>query len=327
MRTAITRLCVILVSACGESPDSDPCEFVPAGRVQLPGDDGSHESQFEWWYWTGHLKTAADRWFGFELVFFELKQDNFIRMAHHAITDIQDQSFHHLADQTTSDPLQFTNGIDISQGDLWVVGQDGIDHLYGEVDGYQLDLILQSQKAPVFHHADGYVDYSFGGHTYYYSRERMTAQGTLTIDGQELPVEGSAWFDHQWGEMVEIMNTSWDWFALQLDDDREVMVFSVRFHGQERLRGGSFTSAGCQTTELHEPGLQIIPLEEWTSPHTGCRYPVKWQIETGELTLTVTAVIPDQEVHSGLPIYWEGVALVTGDATGRAFVELNNYCR
>jgi predicted secreted hydrolase len=28
-----------------------------------------------------------------------------------------------------------------------------------------------------------------------------------------------------------------------------------------------------------------------------------------------------------LPTYWEGASLVSGSATGRAYVELNGYCQ
>jgi predicted secreted hydrolase len=316
------------LAACGESLDTeDLCSQLPQGQVELPRDDGTHDQLFEWWYWTGHLKTEQNRWFGFELVFFQIQQETSIRMAQHAITDIQDQSFHHVADQMATEPVTFENRIDISQGALWARGQNGIDNLYGEVDGYQLDIVVESRKAPVLQHEVGFIEYDFGGNSYYYSRERMDAQGTLSIDGYTLTVDGSAWFDHQWGVMVEITGTSRNWFAIQLDDDREIMAFELRFQGVEYHRGGSYTTADCQTTELSPEDLVITPLDEWASPHTNCTYPVNWTIDTGELSLTLTAVLPDQEVYTSIPIYWEGAATVSGDATGRAFIELANYCQ
>ena len=38
--------------------------------VDLPADEAAHREELEWWYWTGHLKTEDDRWFGFETIFF-----------------------------------------------------------------------------------------------------------------------------------------------------------------------------------------------------------------------------------------------------------------
>jgi predicted secreted hydrolase len=35
----------------------------------------------------------------------------------------------------------------------------------------------------------------------------------------------------------------------------------------------------------------------------------------------------NQEVQVGPQTYWEGAALVSGDATGRAYVELAGYCQ
>ena len=44
--------------------------------VELPRDlYAHHEAQTEWWYYTGHMRTAAGRRFGFELVFFKRRTD------------------------------------------------------------------------------------------------------------------------------------------------------------------------------------------------------------------------------------------------------------
>ncbi|MBA3442918.1 MAG: carotenoid 1,2-hydratase, partial [Pyrinomonadaceae bacterium] len=69
--------------------------------VELPRDLYAHkEAQTEWWYYTGHMKTARGRRFGFELVFFKRRTDldrfgviplrliaNPLYLAHFAITD------------------------------------------------------------------------------------------------------------------------------------------------------------------------------------------------------------------------------------------------
>ena len=47
-------------------------------------------------------------------------------------------------------------------------------------------------------------------------------------------------------------------------------------------------------------------------------------------TFTVMPYIPDQEVSTSTPIYWEGASSVVrasdGKPLGRAYVELSGYC-
>src|SRR5258708_15679309 len=44
---------------------------LPGYRFEFPRDDFSHpDFQTEWWYYTGNLKSANGRKFGFELTFF-----------------------------------------------------------------------------------------------------------------------------------------------------------------------------------------------------------------------------------------------------------------
>jgi predicted secreted hydrolase len=316
-----------LFFSCGE--DADPCKRVPEGLVVLPDDDGTHVTPLEWWYWTGHLKTDAGHWFGFEEVFFHVRQgenlEEFIQQAHSAVTDIDDDSFHYFTDLAGMNPVVFGADLNLKHGPVSARGEAGREVLHGEADGYVFDLRLKNQKSPVLQHGVGYIDYEFGGNTYYYSRERMDAEGTLKIGDQTHEVTGSAWFDHQWGAPGDIIgNHGWDWFAIQLDDDRELMVFSLRFQGVEALRHGSYTTADCRTTELFEDDISITATGEWTSPNTGFPFPSGWIVEAAGMTLTVTPAILNQELE-GPPIYWEGTANVTGDATGRAYVELTGY--
>ena len=49
----------------------------------------------------------------------------------------------------------------------------------------------------------------------------MRVSGTLGGDGgPPMQVAGQAWMDHQWGNFVVAGGGGWDWFSLQLDDDR-----------------------------------------------------------------------------------------------------------
>jgi predicted secreted hydrolase len=324
---------------CGGSESADraaetqgsTCEaFTPPAdaAVHLPADDAAHSEEMEWWYWTGHVQTEDGRWFGFEQVVFLAQQlGAWAQVAHAAITDVDDQSFHLTEAMDLGRPVNDTDGFTIDVDGLVASGGDGHDRVSATIDNYAFDLTLVSDKAPVFQYGTGYTDYPFGGNTYYYSRERMTATGTLEIGGTVLPVIGSAWFDHQWGEVVSAVQLGWDWFALQLDDSREVMLFTIRDGNGGTVVRGSLHEADCRVRDLVEGDFTVTATGDWTSPGTGCTYPAGWTLEVLDETLVVTPVLADQEVTSMVtPTYWEGAAVVSGAASGRAYVELNGYC-
>ncbi|MBI2374446.1 MAG: carotenoid 1,2-hydratase [Deltaproteobacteria bacterium] len=300
----------------------------PTGRVTLPADDSVHASApIEWWYWTGHLQTDDGKWLGFEEVFFRVVQFGFsVQFAHHALTDVSAGTFHYAEERAFSAPRAVPNGFELVLGPISASGGDGHDVLHAEVDGKKLDLTLEATDAPVLQHGDGYTDYAFGGNTYYYSRERMTAEGTLTTTTASVRVRGSAWFDHQWGEIQTAITAGWDWFALQLDDGREVMIFVVRVDGEDVLVGGSVSTEECGQLDIGPDDFSLTPTGTWASSD-GCTYPAGWDLTVNGETFVITPVLADQELKTLLQRYWEGAAEVSGASTGRAYVELTGYCR
>ncbi len=322
-----------------EPPDSEPpgdsaqdtgqslCDEMPKGQVSLPADDGEHDDPVEWWYWTGHLQTPEGRWFGFEQVVFLFEYAGYTGiMAHHGLTDPDGDDFSYAVHYGLYGGEAVQDGFDFSIGGLSMVGGDGVDQLHGELERSTLDLTLSSTKAPVLQHGDGYQAYDFGGYTYYYSRTRMDAQGTLVLDGESLSVSGQAWFDHQWGELDQAVTRGWDWFAVQLDDGSDLMLFLIRGEDEDLLVGATLSDAQCRITEYEASEVSVTSQRSWTSPATGCTWPIGWELQVGDLTLQLEPVLDDQEVPNMATDYWEGACTVTGDATGRAYVELTGYC-
>ena len=303
----------------------DACD--PSDVISLPADDALHGESIEWWYWTGHLQGDAGQRFGFEFVVFAFKMGPFeATLVNHAITDIENQTFHYTAGFEAAEPELVENGFDFQLDEFSATGGDGWDTLHGQVDDWTMDVQLTSAKPAVFHHENGFTEYAVGGFTYYYSRQRMDVMGTLSHQGQPMEVTGSAWFDHQWGELDQIVDGGWDWFAVQLDDDRELMIMVLDDDGTATVAGASLTDESGVTTYLEEGDLLVSSTGQWQSPVSGCTYPMGWDIELPGLAITVTPVMEDQELVSTHETYWEGAAVVTGDVTGRAYVELAGYC-
>ena len=296
-------------------------------RVGLPADDGVHPRvPVEWWYWTGHVHDAAGRWFGYQATFFAFGFGGMLMNV--ALTDLDGAAFHRDGQFAFATPTVLPSAFSFSLGSASATGGGGSDHLVASFDGVAFDLRPSSTATPLLQHGDGYEDYPFGGSTYYYSRPRMDTTGTVTVGGTTFDVTGATWFDHQWGDLSSITGLGWDWFAIQLDDGRDLMLLTV--HGGAGYASGTITDGTCAgTRELTAAQISITPRGSWTSPTTGCVYPMGWDVIADGIHLGVAQVIDPQEHPDPMNVarsYWEGASTVTGDATGRAYVELTGYC-
>ena len=63
------------------------------------------------------------------------------------------------------------------------------------------------------------------------ARMEWEALVELEIDGRRVEVSGQAWLDREWSsQFLQPDQAGWDWFALQLDDGRELMYYQLRRH-------------------------------------------------------------------------------------------------
>jgi predicted secreted hydrolase len=332
---------------------------MPTPTVTLPADDAfliQHPTQ--WWYWTGHVFTPDGRKFGFELCWFAFHADvllgkwigshlgkeglidrltNYagLQMVNVALTDVAGQQYLSHSYFSLGHPTAVTDGFDLAshwphRGAVTAVGGNGRDTLHVAAPSYGLDLRLRNDDAahpPVLQYRGAMHEYSFGGYTYYYSRPLMQASGTVSLDGAEIAVNGTAWFDRQYGELNQAVIAGWQWFALQLDDDRQVMVFAFTNQPSERYAS---IAQGRSVINPAADQIEVEPLAHWTSPTTGVVYPAAWQVTVGGETFVVRPTVADQEMREPAPwpAYWEGDSIVfdpSGRQIGLAYVELSGF--
>jgi predicted secreted hydrolase len=226
-------------------------------------------------------------------------------------------------------------------------GADGTDRLAAQLTpseataaGFEgpvsFALDVHATKPPALHDTDGWIDFGPAGGSYYYSRTAMDATGTLTIGDQALAVEGSAWFDHQWGDFISVGGGGWDWFAVNLDDGTDLTVSLVRdADGSYPLVYGTLVDPDGTTRHLPPDAFRVEAIAEWTSPNSGATYPAAWRLNIpGEgLEIELEPTVADQELDTRATtgvIYWEGSQVVraTREAVplgGQAYVELTGY--
>jgi predicted secreted hydrolase len=221
--------------------------------------------------------------------------------------------------------------------DGWTMrGGNGRFSLAAEMSGYGLDLRVEALKPPALHDGDGYIDYGDGTGSYYVSWTRMAAAGALKRDDSWFPVTGEAWMDHQWGAFATYKNGGWDWFSLQLEDGKDIMLYVLRRLDGATLRvDGSIVAGDGALTILRAEDFSVTPTGEWTSPATGTSYPSGWRIAIPGfgLDLAVTPSMPNQELDTRRTtgvIYWEGEVQVESmrqgmPIDGLGYVELTGY--
>jgi predicted secreted hydrolase len=182
-----------------------------------------------------------------------------------------------------------------------------------------------------------------GNASYYDSLTRMPTQGTVTIADQTFPVSGTSWMDREWStSALEAGQVGWDWFALQLDDGRDLMFFRLRRRASPAAEdtldpssSGTLVARDGSAQHLDRDDVRVTATGSWTSPRSGTRYPAGFHLELPQahLSLDVTPVVPDQELDLSFR-YWEGAVDVVGTDTstgtgtpigGRGYLELTGY--
>jgi predicted secreted hydrolase len=167
-----------------------------------------------------------------------------------------------------------------------------------------------------------------GNASYYYSFTRLPTRGELRIGDTLYTVQGDSWLDREWSSSaLDKDQAGWDWFALQLDDGREVMFYQLRNKqgGVHAFSRGSLVETDGRVHTLLPDQVKLTPLRHWQAAD-GARYPVSWRLQVAgqQLDLEVQASLDDQLMDHSVH-YWEGAVDVSGSHRGRGYLELSGY--
>jgi predicted secreted hydrolase len=325
--------------------------------LAFPADFGAHPAtRTEWWYLTGALQ-AGERLFGFQVTFFRSRTgvaaENPSRFAarqlvsaHAALSDVQAGKQRH--DQRLS-----RAGFGIAEatvGDTHVTLRDWSLRREGPADasryrtqvasdnaGFRLELALAGTQPLLL---QGDAGFSRKGPrpeqaSHYYSQPQLAAQGTLTLDGRALPVQGRAWLDHEWSEsLLDPQAVGWDWIGINLDDGSALTAFRLRrADGSALFAGGSLRAPGGQVRSFAPDEVRFTPGRRWLSPGSRAGYPVEWTVQTPAGEHRIHALFDAQELDSRGStgaFYWEGLSDLLdmrGQRVGRGYLEMTGYAQ
>lgn len=340
----------------------------PDYRWSFPRDHWAHPAyKSEWWYFTGQLTDTQDssRHFGYQFTFFrvgvlptapDLESDwaaSMLIMGHAAITDVTGGS--HVFSEALYRAAPLLGGFG-AEGDTmvaWSRGPAGTEERWtlrwrdgaftftmaDRRRGIALNLSTGVSKPLVFQGPNGYSVKSAAGGlaSEYYSLTRVATGGTLRIGGRDYTVNGTSWMDKEFGSnQLGRDQVGWDWFGLQLDDGRELMLFMMRDStGATNFASATVVARDGATRYLGGGDFTVTSSAQWTSDSTKATYPARWtlSVPSERLELTVTPLVADQENRSEFLrrlFYWEGAVGIrdaSGRPFGRGFVELVGYGR
>ena len=326
-------------------------------QVILPHDDGVVSEIVQWWYWTGHLVTDDETIaLGYEVCFFMVAESgNLVQIG---ITDVKNKNFYFDEYLSTTPPDMTPNKFNLaaSNGIAIAHGGNGIDYILSEPTGcpYKLELNLQQTIPTTMHYGGIRHNYSFGGNTKYYSRTVMNTTGTITDKtNPSAPVvkniSGNTWFDRQYGGLLLAISKGWQWFAIEIYNVGQIMLFDFNGNITNELNG-SFTDTTGNSFEFSNLTVTDVG-NGWVSPNSSCKYPNVWEVrfpinQSGTIgTYLLMPEVANQEllVHYS-PRYWEGTCNVYNNTSqnleaiktgtnlssvtilGKAYVELNGFC-
>lgn len=322
----------------------------------FPQDHAAHpDYRHEWWYLTGNLQDAQGRRYGYQFTLFRYAlqpaetggesawRTRQIYMGHLAVTDVASGRFHSFQRfargalglaGTGIDPLR----IWLEDWELGAENEASPWRVRAAEGEFAINLALTPTKPIVLQGESGLSRKGSepGNASYYYSLPRLATRGRITLGGEPLAVAGLSWLDREWGTSVLGSKVAgWDWFALQLDDGRDLMLYHLRRTDGtlDAHSAGVLVDAGGNAVALALRPESLAVTRTWVSPRTGIEYPAGWRLHLPEhgLDLIVQPLVAAQEWNQAVR-YWEGAVAVrggsgTGGMTGSGYAELTGYAK
>ena len=327
-------------------------------RYTFPPDHGAHEEfRTEWWYYTGHVTAKNGRPFGYQLTFFRrgMPRDQtktlpsqwavtHLYLAHFVVSDLSKGQFHY-AEKMSRAGLGKAGAVRDRLHvwiDRWSVESPmtAPDNqiLHAEEGDLGIHFTVSPEKPLVVHGTGGISRKGSVAASHYYSFTRLNTTGKLTVGNESFDVTGTSWMDHEFGSADLGKDlVGWDWFSLQLDDRREVMLYRLRRKdgSADPVSSGTLVDRDGHGHHLTINQFTLEPISYWTSQTSHARYPQRWRltIPSQQLSLELVPLMAEQELtttRSTQVTYWEGAIEARGTTAGQpikgqGYMELTGY--
>jgi len=346
----------------------------------FPADHGPHNSfRSEWWYLTAVLQDDDGNDYGVQFTLFRQAlspqptgsgpwHTAMVYLAHLALTDVSAQTHQQAQRLSRGHPElagvavqpEFRAWIEdwsLQQADEETFALQLRANSPGEF-GVALD--MQPRLPVILQGQQGLSQKGPDSGSYYYSMPRLQVSGQLRQAGRWVDVRGLAWLDREWSTSVLPEQViGWNWFALQLDDGRSIMAYSLlrkdggrdpfdhgmlieapmvgdQSMGLTMEEGGALTAEDTGVSFLSADDFVLHPRRYWTDER-GIAWPVAWTLDVADEQFLIEAPVYDQVMDKAL-IYWEGFVEIyntsklrngerdeSSGRIGRGYMELTGY--
>ena len=328
----VTLVCIIFInSVSGISMFTHETTY-SKGQLVFPIDEGDKDTESDWWYITSHFVTESGKKFSYTVVYFGENPTYYTRQT--AIVDITNKTYyrHWLKGNFTSEKYSLNLTYSNSNGDHDYWYQISMNKLFNyrlftEIDElYALNVTLSANKLPLINGGIGVIPMGYDGDSYYYSQTNLTINGTFIHDGIIETIQGIAWIDRQWGNWSRTGYDGWEWFALQLNDDTQIMLY-LFFDPKTgemitptldiMFNNGSYVDLDENEFDIEYLGYweaSDVP-GNWRNLFVKRYYSSGWIITIPKynINLSITPIIKNQRVST---TGWEGSCYVNGTHDG-----------
>ncbi|MEO0446612.1 MAG: lipocalin-like domain-containing protein [Verrucomicrobiota bacterium] len=375
IRVLVTVLYCFCVGPEGraQEPSSSWKRAEEGWDYQFPRDEFPHpDFKTEWWYFTGNVVSEEnpEKRFGYQLTFFRqgLRPPDdrsqttsrwvpdHLWFAHFALSDLTGRDFHHAAktsrgsfgecppkDHHVEGPKSIVGHplVWIEDWSLTPVKEDlGHYRLLAKTPDFGIELLLHTEKPPVFHGADGISPKARepGHASHYYSLTRLATSGNVWFRKAKTTyaVKGNSWYDREWStSLLAQHQVGWDWISLHMDQGEELMLFQLREEdGSPNFSSGTVVRADGTFQPLHAEDVRLVPLRFWNVPGKNHQYPIAWKavIQSPDLraNLELGSPLANQRLDFDPISYWEGSIQAEGTwngmpAEGVGYLEMTGY--
>lgn len=314
----------------------------PESEISFPVDEGRHNGEgVEWWYVSGHVKTASNKSYSFMLAYFYYPVNIGLSFDGFRILNVSDESdgtFYSETKAITKYTTLSTTGLDLaaslflSGSEFWRNKLDGSNNplpfqyeLNASNTDVEINFELETLKRPLIVGEDGKFDQGAASYTYYYSQTDNSVSGSIKVNGVTEIVTGSAWIDRQYGNFNPFTEEDYEWFSLKLDNGMDFNLWNLFTADREIPDNSKYKILSAyidenQNTQYTTTDFEIERLEFFTTPDKERTYSKKWRLtsESKKIDLVITSNFENSEVNiTELNFrFFEGATTMVGTVDG-----------
>lgn len=311
--------------------------------LYFPRDEGFHpDESTEWWYINGHVKGETS---GIEYSFM-------LSYFYQPKYPVDGARIFSISDETNK--LYYTQTLycdykNLSRDRLNIVALPiggveekwlNIQDNFGNYKPFEYQIFAASQvgsigitcsasKRPLMIGDKGFLKFGTYGNSYYYSLTMLDVKGTLTLNGLTEQISGTAWVDHQYGNVMLTINEEYEWFSIQLSNGMDLNLWNI-FKSQNQLPDKpEYKFCTIYLDELRDTTTSeftLTRLKYSFMPKSYSCYSQAWHFVWDKIDLIIFTNQTDCEIFSPFQFY-EGSSTVRGwvdsiPVTGVGFAEL-----